>query len=258
MKHVWYVAYGSNLSRERFRRYIRGGRPDGSERDLPGCRDTSDPMDSFGVLIRGGVYFAGHSSGWRAGMAFYDPGAHGEVAGRAYLITAEQFVDVLAQEARQAPGITLDMTPTFRGDRFSKGVGGYSILVRVGERGGVPLVTFTRDRRTAPSLAPPSSGLLGGDGDWAARGARMVTDADRPLPVSAARRGPGIADRGSWSRLRPVSATDPDPTWTALITAPYPEWPSGHNCLDAAHVTVLRMFFGDDPSVGLSRSRAPS
>ena len=31
----------------------------------------------------------------------------------------------------------------------------------------------------------------------------------------------------------------------ALVTAPYPEWVSGHNCLDAAHVTVLRMFFGD-------------
>jgi hypothetical protein len=45
-------------------------------------------------------------------------------------------------------------------------------------------------------------------------------------------------------------ATDPDPTWAALITAPYPEWTSGHNCLDAAHVAVLRMFFGDDPVGG--------
>ncbi len=45
-------------------------------------------------------------------------------------------------------------------------------------------------------------------------------------------------------------ATDPDPTWTALITAPYPEWTSGHNCLDAANTTVLRMFFGDDPAGG--------
>ena len=42
-------------------------------------------------------------------------------------------------------------------------------------------------------------------------------------------------------------ATTTDPTWTALITAPYPEWVSGHNCLDAAHVTVLRLFFGDAP-----------
>jgi hypothetical protein len=45
-------------------------------------------------------------------------------------------------------------------------------------------------------------------------------------------------------------ATDPDATWTALLTAPYPEWTSGHNCLDAAHVTVLRIFFGDDPDGG--------
>jgi hypothetical protein len=41
--------------------------------------------------------------------------------------------------------------------------------------------------------------------------------------------------------------TTTDPTWTALITAPYPEWTSGHNCLDAAQVSVLRLFFGDSP-----------
>jgi hypothetical protein len=40
-------------------------------------------------------------------------------------------------------------------------------------------------------------------------------------------------------------ATEPDPTWTALITAPYPEHPSGHICLDGAHTRVLQMFFGD-------------
>ena len=40
-------------------------------------------------------------------------------------------------------------------------------------------------------------------------------------------------------------ATEPDPTWTALITAPYPEHPSGHLCLDGAHTHVLQMFFGD-------------
>ena len=46
------------------------------------------------------------------------------------------------------------------------------------------------------------------------------------------------------------AATDPDPGWTALITAPYPDAPSGHNWLDGAHVAVLRMFFGDDPVGG--------
>jgi hypothetical protein len=43
------------------------------------------------------------------------------------------------------------------------------------------------------------------------------------------------------------AGTTTDPTWTALITAPYPEWVSGHNCLDASQVTVLRLFFGDAP-----------
>lgn len=44
-------------------------------------------------------------------MAFYDPEAPGEVAARAYLITAEQFVDVLAQETLRLPGMALDLTP---------------------------------------------------------------------------------------------------------------------------------------------------
>ena len=43
------------------------------------------------------------------------------------------------------------------------------------------------------------------------------------------------------------AGTTTDASWTALITAPYPEWVSGHNCLDTAQVTVLRLFFGDAP-----------
>jgi hypothetical protein len=41
-------------------------------------------------------------------------------------------------------------------------------------------------------------------------------------------------------------ATQPDPSWTALLTAPYPEQPSGHLSLDSAHLRVLQMFFGTD------------
>jgi hypothetical protein len=160
VQHIWYVAYGSNLSRERFCTYLQGGQPNGSERNYPGCRDTSDAVDSFGLLIIGGVYFAGQSSGWGAGMAFYDAEATGEVAARAYLITTEQFVDVLAQETRRPPGMTLDLEPFFQGDSYSDGVGGYPLLVRVGERRGLPLVTFTRPRSTASPLAAPSAPYL--------------------------------------------------------------------------------------------------
>ncbi len=160
MQHIWYVAYGSNLSWERFCKYLQGGQPEGSERNYPGCRDTSDAVDSFGLLIAGGVYFAGQSSGWGAGMAFYDAGAKGEVAARAYLITTEQFVDVLAQETRRAPGMTLDLKPLFQGDSYSSGVGGYPLLVRVGKSDALPLVTFTRPWNTASLLAAPSAPYL--------------------------------------------------------------------------------------------------
>jgi PAP2 superfamily len=40
-------------------------------------------------------------------------------------------------------------------------------------------------------------------------------------------------------------ATTAEAGWTALLTAPYPDHPSGHLCNDGAHVAVLRMFFGD-------------
>ena len=41
-------------------------------------------------------------------------------------------------------------------------------------------------------------------------------------------------------------ATEPDPSWTPLLTAPYPSHPSGHLSLDGAHLRVLQMFFGTD------------
>ncbi len=53
-------------------------------------------------------------------------------------------------------------------------------------------------------------------------------------------------------------ATEPDPDWTALITAPYPDHPSGHLCFDGAHLRVLRMFFGTDKiRFGVTSSRFP-
>jgi hypothetical protein len=44
--------------------------------------------------------------------------------------------------------------------------------------------------------------------------------------------------------------TLPDPTWTPLISAPYPDHVSGHLGQDGSHTGVLRMFFGDAPAGG--------
>jgi hypothetical protein len=45
-------------------------------------------------------------------------------------------------------------------------------------------------------------------------------------------------------------ATSPDPTWTPLISAPYPEYTSGHLGADSSHTAVLKMFFGNAPAGG--------
>jgi hypothetical protein len=55
-----------------------------------------------------------------------------------------------------SPRMALDLTPAFRGDRYSNGVGGYPLLVRVGCCRGVPLVTFTRNRHSASALVAPT------------------------------------------------------------------------------------------------------
>jgi hypothetical protein len=61
-----------------------------------------------------------------------------------------------------------------------------------------------------------------------------------------------------WSFWRPVTAipladtdgnpaTVADPAWTPLrVTAPSPEWPSGHACYTSSIMTALRTFFGRD------------
>ena len=50
-------------------------------------------------------------------------------------------------------------------------------------------------------------------------------------------------------------ATAPDASWTALLTAPYPEHPSGHIGLDTPALRVLQMFYGDNVPFGVTSSR---
>jgi PAP2 superfamily len=79
-------------------------------------------------------------------------------------------------------------------------------------------------------------------------------------------------DKYYWDFWRPWNAirraetdgnpgTEPDPLWTPLIGAPYPEHPSGHLCLDGALVASMQMFFGTDAAefdVTSSRSVDPA
>jgi hypothetical protein len=147
---VWYVSYGSNMSADRLACYIEGGRPPGGTRANPGARDPRPPRHSVGVELPGSVYFAGRSAQWGGGVAFYDHETPGPAAGRAYLVTAQQFADIAAQEMYRVPDpddpieeiVLGGLDPQLDG-RHHVGPGHYETLVEVGRIAGAPMLTFT-------------------------------------------------------------------------------------------------------------------
>ena len=104
---VWYAAFGSNMSSARLALYLEGGVLHGTARVYEGCRDPTPPREARSLTLPGRLRFAGESSVWRGGTAFYAPGDRGAVHARAYLITPEQFGDLVAQETRHPVGRTL-------------------------------------------------------------------------------------------------------------------------------------------------------
>lgn len=136
--HVWYVSYGSNMSRARLECYLRGGCPVGGGRTYTGARDPRAPAACMPLRLPGTVYFAGRSLVWGGGRAFYDPDVAGDTAACAHLVTGGQFDDILAQEP-----------PC------------YDRVLDLGERDGVPLRTFTSVLgRDDVVRAPPSEAYL--------------------------------------------------------------------------------------------------
>ena len=96
---VWYAAYGSNLSQERFRCYLEGGTCPQNGKPYPGCRDKRLWTDSEVNMIQGRMYFAKHSQSWNGGgVAFFDRNGCGGTIVRYYRITWGQLRDIQQQE----------------------------------------------------------------------------------------------------------------------------------------------------------------
>ena len=196
---VWYVAYGSNMHAARFDCYISGGRPPGARRTYLGCRDQSPPDRDSGIRLTGGLSFAGSSTVWGGGIAFYNPHADGELAARAYLLTFGQLSDVVAQETRRPVGSELALdTGVDRRWQVSSYV--YETLLHVGDRDGLPMFTITslQDLEPTPPSAPYLRTMLDGLGEtfgWTAdeRAHYLV-------------RAPGVAP--AWSADRLVELCD--------------------------------------------------
>jgi hypothetical protein len=155
---VWYAAYGTNLRRERFACYLRGGRPERVGRTYAGCRDASDPRAEGTMRFAGRIAFGGESSVWTGGMAFVDCAGRGEVAARTYLITLEQLSDVVSQEIRRIPGQEIPLDVVRSGGPHGLGPGRYDTVLNLGERAGHPVVTITTSELPPP--APPAEGYV--------------------------------------------------------------------------------------------------
>jgi hypothetical protein len=170
--HVWYASYGSNLARDRFLCYLRGGRPRGATRTYPGARDQSHPLGDAPLELPGQVFFGWHSTTWDGGVAFYDASSSGGALARAYLITEGQFADVAAQEMHRDPGEDLDLSTVLEERQHSIGPGRYESLHLVGNLEGHPVLTFTRPDEVDLAHNPPSEAYL----SMVARGLRETHD----------------------------------------------------------------------------------
>lgn len=162
---VWYAAYGSNLSPERFARYLFGGRPPGAVRVYPGCRRPPEEMPvPRPVRLPGGVRFAGTSRVWGGGMAFFEPSREGTAFLAAYPLTLDQFTDVAAQEMHLAPAASssLSAEDLVAGRTLRLRPGRYGAVEVLGRIGGDPVVTLSHGGEAVGPANPPASRYL----DW--------------------------------------------------------------------------------------------
>jgi hypothetical protein len=190
------------MSAARFGCYIFGGQPRGARRTYLGCRDRSPPRQDIGIHLSGGLTFAGESTVWGGGMAFYDPHLDGELAARAYLLTFGQLSDVVAQEARRPVGIDMSLDGGVD-RRWPVPSVVYESLLNLDDRDGLPMFTITSLQNlepTAPS-APYLRTMLDGLGEafgWTAE-----------QRVHYLLRAPGVSP--AWSASRLVKLCDGEP-----------------------------------------------
>ncbi|MEH7334496.1 hypothetical protein V7161_17765 [Neobacillus drentensis] len=144
-QYVWYASYGSNINTDRFLCYIKGGRPEGSSKVEPGCNDPSLPVDESIFTINLPIYFAKEAAKWQSkGVAFIglkqNTGA--KTYSKKYLITTEQFLDVVKQE-NNGLEFEIDLNEVKRKGSKIFRQAWYGNVLYLGEDKGFPIYTFT-------------------------------------------------------------------------------------------------------------------
>ncbi|WP_096438588.1 hypothetical protein [Alteribacter populi] len=143
-KYVWYCSYGSNLNRNRFLCYIQGGTPRGSEKEEVGCRDKTLPKKDQPFMISYPLYFKGYSSRWGGSAAVigHKRNENYKTLGRMYLITEEQFMDVVKQE-NNGLYFSVDLAEVRQKGSKVFNRSRYGCIMHLGDEGELPIFTFT-------------------------------------------------------------------------------------------------------------------
>jgi hypothetical protein len=151
--YVWYVGYGSNLSKQRFLCYIEGGKPKYGQKNNDGCTGKTAPKEDSPFQIPYSLYFAlpdnkKQTENWGpGGVAFINPIKEKEENkwswGRMWKITKEQYNEVRDQE----------------GEGWREGRGWYNHEIPLGEKNGIPIFTIT-NKKNLSNVLPPSDTYL--------------------------------------------------------------------------------------------------
>jgi hypothetical protein len=156
--------------------------------------------------VAGGLVFAGESTVWGGGMAFYDAKARGLVACRAYLVSGEQLADITAQEMRREPGgeFARDLAGLLADVEsvHTLGPGRYETVARLGERDGVPMFTVTHGDVSELEPAAPSAAYL----RWIAAGLREAHGWNGLQVATYLIEAPGVRNKWAMEELTAVTA----------------------------------------------------
>ncbi|MEK4298213.1 hypothetical protein MKY30_02170 [Oceanobacillus sp. FSL W8-0428] len=142
---VWYVSYGSNISKDRFACYIEGGIPEGSEKEERGCKNTTPPKKTTKAILPYPLYFMKEESKWgEGGVAFigHEPDNDTRTYARKYLITDEQFGEVVEQE-NNVDALHINVQDVMDKGYVDLEEGWYGRVIYLGKEDGAPMFTFT-------------------------------------------------------------------------------------------------------------------
>lgn len=154
---VWYACYGSNLDQNRFLCYLQGGTYPGNDKEYQGARDPTPFKRTLDYQLQHDLYFAKEAHIWGGGGVCFIENADGDAStyARLYLITAEQFCDLHAQECNQEPGALLDLsTAVDQGYIDAYAEKWYGRILYLGQQEERPIFTFTNVRDLTKENSP--------------------------------------------------------------------------------------------------------